>query len=361
MRIDDYISVNKNAMVNKNNLIKETKTTKDIDLNSVSKIDLPNNEADRFSQFPLQDIDESTEIYVKNKVNIYKDHTIQDLENILNDESKLRDFYYVYNTSLYNNFHDISKIIYHDYLKEDKINLNLNQDGNKLNLSLITNEGIEFVANSKSLPRIVEKMKRKNKTHLNEITDVIRGRINTSNIYQAKEILRVLESELVKQNKEIIEVEDMITNPRETYKGRVHLLIKDNETGAVFELQLGPKSITEFIERPVTINYGQKEIVTDKGTILVEDETLNSNYHDLIYKCIPKLKTNPKFEKFKNDFEKIERKYLEIQDKIYKTELEGTYEKNKPQIEQEMAQLDKMLISVFSKIDKNYIIKSLEE
>lgn len=71
----------------------------------------------------------------------------------------------------------------------------------------------------------------------------------------------------------------MIENPRDDYMGRIHLVIKDKETGAIFELQIGSKNITDFIEKTININYGLKEQVNKNGTITYLEDKFNSNIY----------------------------------------------------------------------------------
>lgn len=309
--------------------------------------------------FHLRDLDHSQELYAQKSFSIYRNYNLEDLEKIKNDPSKRKEFYKTLNLAVYNNFHDISEILYKAFNKNASINI---KEEERLNLNFKNDEGIEFSANVKSLPRIIEKMKRKNKNTLFEVTDIVRGRMDCKNINQAKEILEILKKELPKKNKEILEIDDMITNPRKDYKGRIHLLIKDKETGSIFELQIGSKNITQFIERLVTINYGYRELFINNGlNIIQQEDSFTSTYHDLIYKALRKLKNQPPYQQYLPDLEKINQKYLEIQDKIFLSEQQGTFDKEKENIEKELKNLDQLIQRIFSKIAKEDLIKALEE
>ncbi|MFN3478722.1 MAG: hypothetical protein ACK4ZM_05105, partial [bacterium] len=118
---------------------------------------------------------------------------------------------------------------------------------------------------------------------------------------------------------------------------------------------------TDFIERPVNINYGKKIDFINNGANIIETEDIfNSNYHDLVYKALKKLKNNPKYKHLNQSFELINQKYIQIMDKIYASEIDNTYEKNKNEITKSIDELDKLLISTFSKVNKEDIIKILE-
>ncbi|MFN4219448.1 MAG: hypothetical protein ACK4GJ_00815 [bacterium] len=251
--------------------------------------------------------------------------------------------------------YDISEIIYKK-MQGKRIELN----GGEGNFCLSDKQNLEFVANAKSLPRIIEKMQRKGKNTLSEVGDVVRGRINCKDVHQAKQILEILQRELPKKNKEIIEIDDMISNPRAEYKGRIHLAIKDNETGVIFELQMGSKNITNFIERPVTINYGKRiDFINNGANIIETEDILNSTYHDLIYKALKKLKNTPKYKYLDQNFELINQKYIQIMDEIYTSEINNAYEKNKVDIARSIDEFDKIIISAFSKVNKEDMIKIL--
>jgi ppGpp synthetase/RelA/SpoT-type nucleotidyltranferase len=70
---------------------------------------------------------------------------------------------------LYNNFYDI-----YDILKEGDNDFKYSINDDKISNLSYRNDSISFYANIKSLDRIMEKMKRKNKTNLSEITDIVR-------------------------------------------------------------------------------------------------------------------------------------------------------------------------------------------
>ncbi len=139
----------------------------------------------------------------------------------------------------------------------------------------------------------------------------------------------------------------MINNPRPDYMGRIHLLIKDRETGSTFELQVGSKNITDFIEKAVSIEYDTKENLNRNGTITLESDKLNSNIHDLCYKVTNKIldQNLPYFEKYKNmipDLKNIKEEYVNIQKEIYEAE------KNN--------QIDNKITGINKRID-NYVNK----
>jgi len=197
------------------------------------------------------------EIITKNE--IFKKYTIQDLESIRNNEIAKKEFYNLYNSILYNNFYDI-----YDILRDKNNDFKYSINDDKISNLSYRNDSISFYANIKSLDRIIEKMKRKNKTNLSEITDIVRGRIDCRDINQALEIYNKIKNSLNLKNKELIEEDNMIINPRTDYMGRIHLLIKDKETGGIFELQIGSKNITDFIEKIVVIDFGTKENLNNK-------------------------------------------------------------------------------------------------
>ena len=197
------------------------------------------------------------EIITKNE--IFKKYTIQDLESIRNNEIAKKEFYNLYNSILYNNFYDI-----YDILRDKNNDFKYSINDDKISNLSYRNDSISFYANIKSLDRIIEKMKRKNKTNLSEITDIVRGRIDCRDINQALEIYNKIKNSLNLKNKELIEEDNMIINPRTDYMGRIHLLIKDKETGGIFELQIGSKNITDFIEKSVVIDFGTKENLNNK-------------------------------------------------------------------------------------------------
>lgn len=321
------------------------------------KEDLKTQNLDQF----IQDISPEIEQKIREQYKNYKDLSIQELKDISKNSSRKKDFYETFNTIVYNNFHDIGKIIFDEYgIKQIKINSD--NDIPKINAYASFPGGIDFVANVKSLERCIEKMQRKNKTSLEDIGDIVRGRINCNNIHEATKILDLLKQKLPSVNKEILEIDDMITNPRKDYMGRIHLKIKDKETGAIFELQIGSRNITNFIERNITIDYGTKNVFNNNGrSISIEEDTFKSNYHDLVYKVANKIKNNPNYNHLKKNMDEIVQKYVDIQKEIFEAEKNNTFEHQKEIIEKKLFQLDKLISSTFSQIPKEQIIKFLEE
>lgn len=319
--------------------------------------DLKTQNLDQF----IQDISPEIEQKIREQYKNYKDLSIQELKDISKNSSKKKDFYETFNTIVYNNFHDIGKIIFDEYgIKQIKINSDNNTP--KINVYASFPGGIDFVANVKSLERCIEKMQRKNKTSLEDISDIVRGRINCNNIHDATKILDLLKQKLTSVNKEIMEIDDMITNPRKDYMGRIHLKIKDKETGAIFELQIGSRNITNFIERNITIDYGTKNVFNNNGrSISIEEDTFKSNYHDLVYKVANKIKNNPNYNHLKKNIDEIVQKYVDIQKEIFEAEKNNIFEHQKEIIEKKLFQLDKLISNTFSQIPKEQIIKFLEE
>jgi len=301
----------------------------------------------------IPDLSKRGEQLIKKEIQNFLSLSLEDLEKINEDKAKRREFYKLFNTVLYNNFHDIASIL-KSYGK--KHNLNINEE-EKAEFNLLL-DNIKFTANVKSLDRIIEKVKRKNKNSIGELSDVVRGRIDCQDINQALEILKILKEKLPSQNKEIEEIDNMIENPRTDYKGRIHLKIKDKETGITFELQIGSKNISNFIERPVSINYGEK-VSQHNNTLLVENDIFYSNYHDLIYKATKKLKQNPKYKYLSNSFNKIEQMYSHIMDDIFQSEKNGTYYSNEQKIQGKVKELDDLLVSTFSQVAKEDLISTL--
>jgi len=323
------------------------------------RVDFPNSNNLSSDAFYIKDIDKETEDRVRKNVENYKNLTLTELKKILKNKDSKVEFYRTFNAAVYNNFHDISKIIFESNSTSSPNFAIQNLDG-KINTKFQIDD-IEFVANVKSINRIIEKMERKGKETLEEVNDVVRGRINCKDVNQAQKILEILKEKLGSQNKEIIEVDDMINNPRPDYMGRIHLTIKDKETGVNFELQIGSKNITDFIERPININYGTRESFSNDGrSLLIEEDVFKSNYHDLIYKAAKKLEKDSKYEKIKPEFQKIYEKYVDIQRKIFESEKEGTFQKNKNDIDKSIRELDNLLINTFSKIPKEDVIKAIE-
>ncbi|MGB9638764.1 MAG: hypothetical protein ACPL1F_05665, partial [bacterium] len=158
---------------------------------------------------------------------------------------------------------------------------------------------------------------------------------------------------------EKLDIENMIENPRPDYMGRIHMVIKDKETGAIFELQIGSKNITDFIEKPVNINYGTKEQINKNGTITYIEDTFNSNIHDLCYKVINKIIDNPNYNnKYKNLIPKLQtlkEEYINIQKEIFESEKNGTFESKKQQIQNRINKYVYNLQNTFVNIDKNDI------
>lgn len=326
---------------------------------SSKRLGTSNSNALSFDLFYIKDIDKNTEDVVRKNVENYKNLTFTELKKILKNKDSKVEFYRTFNAAVYNNFHDISMIIFKSNSTSNPSFVIQNSDG-KINTKFELDD-IEFVANVKSINRIIEKMQRKGKETLGEVTDIVRGRINCKDVNQAQKISEILKEKLGSQNKEIIEVDDMINNPRPDYMGRIHLTIKDKETGLNFELQIGSKNITDFIERPVNINYGTKESFSNDGrSLLIEEDIFKSNYHDLIYKAAMKLEKDPKYEKIKPEFQKIYEKYVDVQKKIFESEKEGTFQKNKNDINKSIEELNTFLINTFSKIPKEDVIKAIE-
>jgi hypothetical protein len=213
-------------------------------------------------------------------------------------------------------------------------------------------------------------MQRKNKNNLSELTDIVRGRIDCKDVNQALIIYKKIIQNLESKNKEIniykapdgtekLDIENMIENPRPDYMGRIHMVIKDKETGAIFELQIGSKNITDFIEKPVNINYGTKEQINKNGTITYIEDTFNSNIHDLCYKVINKIIDNPNYNnKYKNLIPKLQtlkEEYINIQKEIFESEKNGTFESKKQQIQNRINKYVYNLQNTFVNIDKNDI------
>jgi len=321
----------------------------------------------------LPDLSKNWEKTVRGEFESYLDMSIERLKKINNDEGEKTGFYRVLNTVSYNNFHDISTILVENYSANSnpKVNLDLQE---KANLSLNLDD-IKFTANVKSLNRIIEKMERKRlekqkeaekegkklsdleDIKLSDLGDIVRGRIDCKDIHQAKEILKIIEENLSKQNKKIANIDNMIDDPRDNYKGRIHLEIIDNETGAKFELQIGSKNISDFIDKEVSINYG---LVEEDGMYLVDKnnpDVFKSNFHDLIYKASPKLKE--KYSDLKEKLDQVEKMYVNIMDKIYQAEKDRVFEQKKQEIEKDISLLQNLVSETFSKINKNDIINVL--
>jgi hypothetical protein len=293
------------------------------------------------------------EIITKNE--IFKKYTIQDLESIKNNEIAKKEFYNLYNSILYNNFYDI-----YDILKEGDNDFKYSINDDKISNLSYQNDSISFYANIKALDRIIEKMKRKNKSNLSEITDIVRGRVDCRDINQALEIYNKIKNSLNLKNKELIEEDNMIINPRPDYMGRIHLLIKDKETGGIFELQIGSKNITNFIEKSVVIDYGTKENLNNSGTITYIQDTFKSNFHDLCYKALDKiLDPNSLYYKKYNSIipklQELKKEYVEIQKEIFESEKNSSFEQRRNEINKKINNYVLKVQDTFRYIDKNDI------
>jgi len=139
----------------------------------------------------------------------------------------------------------------------------------------------------------------------------------------------------------------MIINPRPDYMGRIHLLIKDKETGGIFELQIGSKNITNFIEKSVVIDYGTKENLNNSGTITYIQDTFKSNLHDLCYKALDKI-LDPKLQELKKE-------YVEIQKEIFESEKNSSFEQRRNEINKKINNYALKVQDTFRYIDKNDI------
>jgi len=289
------------------------------------------------------------------KNEIFKKYTIQDLESIKSNEISKKEFYNLFNSILYNNFYDI-----YDILKDRSSDFEYSINDGKISNLGYQKDSISFYANIKSLDRIIEKMKRKNKTNLSEITDIVRGRIDCKDIYQALEIYNKLKNSLNLKNKELIEEDNMIINPRTDYMGRIHLLIKDRETGGIFELQIGSKNITDFIEKGILIDYGIKEKINNNGTITYVQDTFKSNIHDLCYKSLNKIldPNSHYYEKYKSIIPKLQQlkqEYVEIQKEIFQSEKDFSFEQRKNELNERINNYVLKVQDTFKYIDKNDI------
>lgn len=256
---------------------------------------------------------------------------------------------------MYNNFYDI-----YDILKDRSSDFEYSINDGKISNLGYQKDSISFYANIKSLDRIIEKMKRKNKTNLSEITDIVRGRIDCKDIYQALEIYNKLKNSLNLKNKELIEEDNMIINPRSDYMGRIHLLIKDRETGGIFELQIGSKNITDFIEKGILIDYGIKEKINNNGTITYVQDTFKSNIHDLCYKSLNKIldPNSHYYEKYKSIIPKLQQlkqEYVEIQKEIFQSEKDFSFEQRKNELNERINNYVLKVQDTFKYIDKNNI------
>jgi len=359
IKSSDYINPNDFIISNPKNYIKNNQVSNEIsDLLDDKKAldnnkDLANdlllalkNKKDLFTN-------PNDEIITKNE--IFKKYTIQDLEAIKNNEIAKKEFYNLYNSILYNNFYDI-----YDILKEGNNDFKYSINDHKISNLSYRNDSISFYANIKSLDRIIEKMKRKNKTNLSEITDIVRGRIDCRDINQALEIYNKIKNSLNLKNKELIEEDNMIINPRLDYMGRIHLLIKDKETGGIFELQIGSKNITDFIEKSVVIDYEAKENLNNNGTITYIQDTFKSNIHDLCYKALNKIlePNSPYYKKYNSIIPKLQelkKEYVEIQKEIFENEKNSSFEQRKNEINKKINNYVLKVQDTFRYIDKKDI------
>ncbi|MCS6956075.1 MAG: hypothetical protein NZM44_06960, partial [Candidatus Calescibacterium sp.] len=263
------------------------------------------------------------------------------------------------NTTLYNNFYDISKILISDNYSKAVITPEIDNE-KKLSIKLKTDNDIKFTANVKSFRRIIEKMNRKNITNFGEFTDIVRGRIECKDFEQVLKIVDLLKNHLPQQNKEILKIDNMILSPRDDYMGVVHLIIRDKETGLIFELQVSSQHMLNFFDRKVKIDYATKEIVSDRN-IFIDDDQFSTDYHDLLYKSLNKLKNDHKYKFLWPKFRQIEDAYLQIQREIFEVEKQGIWEHKRKEIEENLKSLDSLVNETFSKIKKQEIIKSIEE
>lgn len=289
----------------------------------------------------------------------FHNYDINQLKEIRNNPELQKKFYNAYNAALYNNFYDI-----YDIIKSDNNEFKYNLEENNLKNITYRDSDVIFYANIKSLNGIIEKIERKRKNKLGEITDIVRGRIDCKDINKAQEIYNKLKENLNSKNKEILEVDDMINNPRPDYMGRIHLLIKDRETGATFELQVGSKNVTDFIEKPVYIEYDTKQTINKNGTITLEIDKLNSNIHDLCYKVANKIldQNLHYFEKYKNlipDIKNIKQEYVNIQKEIFEAEKNNQIDTKIPEINKKIDNYVNKLQNIFKKIEKNDILTIL--
>ncbi|MEN3015678.1 MAG: hypothetical protein ABDH21_06470 [bacterium] len=306
----------------------------------------------------IRDLTPQEEEIIKAEIDRYKNYTLVDLKEIEKSPEERKKLYVFLNAALYNNFYDISQILMNNNRSRFSLTLEIDDD-NKLSTRLSIADDIKFTANVKSFKRAIEKMKRKNISSFGQLTDIVRGRIECKSFEQVLKIVDLLKQQLPQQNKEIIEIDNMILNPRDNYMGAVHLLIRDKETGVIFELQLSTQNMLNFFNRKVKVDYGKREVVSDKN-IFIDDDQFWSDYHDLVYKALNKLKNDPKYSHLWPEFREIEKEYLEIQREIFEAEKQGIFEQRKDQIEQRLKNLDNLINRTFSKIEKQEIIKSIE-
>lgn len=351
--------INNNPNINKiNDRILEINSNKnEFNKNEFQELDLEFQLQD--SIVKKQDIFNQVNSNLIQQIEKFYNYDINQLKEIRNNPELQKKFYNAYNATLYNNFYDI-----YDIIKSDNNEFKYNLEENKLKNITYEDSDVIFYANIKSLNGIIEKIERKRKNKLGKITDIVRGRIDCKDINKAQEIYNKLKEKLNSKNKEILEVDDMINNPRPDYMGRIHLLIKDRETGSTFELQVGSKNITDFIEKAVSIEYDTKENLNRNGTITLESDKLNSNIHDLCYKVTNKIldQNLPYFEKYKNmipDLKNIKEEYVNIQKEIYEAEKNNQIDNKITGINKRIDNYVNKLQNIFRKIEKNDILKIL--
>jgi hypothetical protein len=112
------------------------------------------------------------------------------------------------------------------------------------------------------------------KVRLDDLDDLARGRIDLP-AFNPKEMKGMLERIRTHFGDQNLLVNDYVTKGKPFYRGRLHIKIKDR-SGLWYELQIGPKQLSEFYDTPFLLGRKGTNIhdAVYKGVLMLDDEAV---------------------------------------------------------------------------------------